>query len=76
MKCTFLLTALALAPVALAAPQGTPEGLQIVDKHKKEKNETKHHKEKHHKDKHHKEHKNKTEKHHKNQAREVTKILL
>lgn len=66
-----MLTALAIAPVALAAP--APEGLEIVARHKKDKNETKHHKEKHHKNKHHK---NKTEKHHKNERREVTQLLM
>lgn len=76
MKFTYLLTALAVAPVALAAP--APEGLEIVARHKKHKNETaaedkKHHKDKHHKDKHHK---NKTEKHHKNERREVTQLLM
>lgn len=71
MKFTYMLTALAIAPVALAAP--APEGLEIVARHKKDKNETKHHKEKHHKDKHHK---NKTEKHEKNARREVTQLLM
>ncbi|KAJ8054189.1 hypothetical protein LXG23DRAFT_55755 [Yarrowia lipolytica] len=71
MKFTYMLTALAIAPVALAAP--APEGLEIVARHKKDKNETKHHKEKHHKNKHHK---NKTEKHHKNERREVTQLLI
>ncbi|AOW04313.1 Hypothetical protein conserved in the Yarrowia clade [Yarrowia lipolytica] len=71
MKFTYMLTALAIAPVALAAP--APEGLEIVARHKKDKNETKHHKEKHHKNKHHK---NKTEKHHKNERREVTQLLM
>ncbi|KAG5359204.1 hypothetical protein CJU90_3938 [Yarrowia sp. C11] len=72
MKLAYIITALAIAPAAFAAP--APEGQEIEARHKKHNETEKHHKEKHHKDKHH--HKNKTEKHHKDKRREVTQLLM